>query len=339
MSDKIRVLVVDDSALVRQSLTAILSSDPAIEVVGEARNGKEGYEKTLLLKPNVITMDLTMPIMDGIEAIGRIMEECPTPIIVVSGRETKVIVKALALGAMDFVAVTQEIGEISADLIEKIKIASRVKPLRRMRIPAIPQKPVSKRELASRVVAIGVSTGGPQALQVLFSALPADFPAAILVVQHISPGFVQGLAEWLSLTSALHMQVAKVGDELKSGTVLFAPDSMHLTIDEQERIVLKEDVSRKTVHIPSIDVMMESVAEIYQEKAIGVIMTGMGRDGVSGISSIRRAGGTTLAQDEKTSGIFGMNKVAIDEGVIDRVLPLERIAEELVRLVRQASGS
>ena len=335
MSDKIRVLIVDDSALVRQSLKAILNSDPEIEVVGEARNGKEGYEKTVLLRPHVITMDLTMPVMDGTEAIGKIMQDFPTPIIVVSSMNVKVIVRALAIGAMDFVAVTQEIGEISEDLIEKVRIASRVRPLRRMKIANVIRKETGPRkELATRVVTIGVSTGGPQALQVLFSSMPADFPAAILVVQHISPGFVQGLAEWLGLTSPLHMQVAKTGDELKKGTVLFAPDGMHMTVDEQERIVLKEDVSQKMLHIPAIDVMMESVADVYQKKAVGVIMTGMGRDGVSGISMIKRNGGTTFAQDEKTSAIFGMNKIAIDAGVIDRVLPLEGIAGELVNLVQ-----
>jgi two-component system chemotaxis response regulator CheB len=335
MSDKIRVLIVDDSALVRQSLKAILSSDPEIEVVGEARNGKEGYDKTVLLRPNVITMDLTMPVMDGTEAIGKIMEDFPTPIIVVSSMNVKVIVKALAIGAMDFVAVTQEIGEISEDLIDKVRIASRVRPIRRMKIANVTKKEIPlRKELATRVVTIGVSTGGPQALQVLFSAMPADFPAAILVVQHISPGFVQGLAEWLSLTSPLVMHVAKAGDELKKGTVLFAPDGMHMTVDEQEKIVLKEDISQKMLHIPAIDVMMESVADVYQRKAGGVIMTGMGRDGVSGISTIKKNGGITLAQDEKTSAIFGMNKIAIDAGVIDRVLPLEGIAGELINLMQ-----
>ncbi len=332
MPNKIRVLVVDDSALVRQSLKAILNSDPEIEVIGEARNGKEGYEKTLLLKPNVITMDLTMPVMDGAEAIAAILEECPTPIVVVSSMDTKVIVKALALGAMDFVAVTGEIGEISADLIEKVRIASRVRPIRRMRLSHAPRKIPIKKEIASKVVAIGVSTGGPQALQILFSKMPADFPAGILVVQHIAPGFIQGLADWLGQTTSLHYQVAKTGDVPKPGLVLFAPDGVHMTIDDQERIVLKEDVTKKMLHVPSIDVMMQSVAEVYQESAVGVIMTGMGRDGVEGISAIKSSGGHTIAQDEKSSAIYGMNKLAVDQGLISRVLALEHIADELIRV-------
>lgn len=333
MSQKIRVLIVDDSALVRQSLKAILSSDDEIEVVGEARNGMEGYEKTLVLKPNVVTMDLTMPVMDGIQAVERIMEECPTPIIVVSSMDVKVIVKALALGAMDFVAVTREIGEISEELMEKVKIASRVKPIRRMKITSTPRKISVRKDPVSKVVAIGVSTGGPQALEVLFSKLPADLPAAILVVQHISAGFIEGLVDWLHLSSSLHIQVAKAGDVLNNGVVFFAPDGVHMTVDEQERIVLKEDVSHTMLHVPSIDVMMESVADVYKKNAVGVIMTGMGRDGVKGISILKGSGGYTIAQDEKTSSIFGMNKIAIEEKLIDQVVPLEKIAEEIVRLV------
>ena len=333
MLNKIRVLIVDDSALVRQTLMTILNADPEIEVVGEARNGKDGYEKTLLLKPNVITMDLTMPIMDGAEAISSIMEECPTPIIVVSSMDTKVIVRALAMGAMDFVAVTQEIDGISADLIEKIKIASRIKPIRRMKLNHTPRKLPIKKEIAAKIVAIGVSTGGPQALQVLFSKIPANFPACILVVQHIAPGFIQGLADWLGQTTSLHFQVARSGDTPKPGVVFFAPDGVHMTVDDQNRIVLKEDVTKKMVHVPSIDVMMQSVAEVYQESAVGVIMTGMGRDGVEGISAIKSSGGYTIAQDEKTSAIYGMNKIAVDQGLIKRVLSLEYISDELIRIV------
>jgi two-component system chemotaxis response regulator CheB len=187
-------------------------------------------------------------------------------------------------------------------------------------------------------VAVGVSTGGPQALQILFSRLPPDFPAGILVVQHISPGFIQGFMDWLAQTTPLHYQVAKSGDALQSGTVFFAPDNVHMVVDEQERIMLKEDLSKKMAHVPGIDIMMESVADVFQKDAVGLIMTGMGKDGVAGISAIKRAGGVTLAQDEKTSAIFGMNKVAIDAGVIDHVLPLEAIAEELVRLVKGEMG-
>jgi two-component system chemotaxis response regulator CheB len=337
MPNKIRVLVVDDSALVRQAIKEILSADPEIEVIGEARNGQEGYQKTVSLRPNVITMDLTMPVMGGAEAIAAIMEECPTPVIVVSSMDVRVIVKALAFGAMDFVAVTGEIEKISAELLEKVKIASRVRPLRRMRLDYTPRKLPVRKENSSRIVAIGVSTGGPQALQILFSKISPDFPAAILVVQHIASGFIQGLADWLGQVTSLHYQVAKAGDLLKPGVVYFAPDDVHMTVDNQGKIILKEDTDKKMLHVPAIDVMMRSVAEAYGSSAVGVIMTGMGRDGVEGISAIRSLGGYTIAQDEKTSAIYGMNKLAVDQGHIMRVLPLEGIADELARIVRNAA--
>lgn len=333
MSEKIRVLIVDDSALVRQSLKEILGDDPAIEVIGEARDGKEGYEKAKLLRPGVITMDLTMPVMGGLDAIEAIMEEVPTPIIVVSSMEVKVIVQALALGAMDFVAVAQEIDVLKGEILEKVKIASRVRALRRIRVHHAPKKVPVRRSSANKAIAIGVSTGGPQALQVLLSKFPADLPAAVLVVQHIAPGFVQGLVDWLSLTSPMHIHLAKAGDALHNGTVLFAPDGYHMVVDAGEKIGLKEDITHKMLHVPSIDVMMMSVAEVYGDAAVGVIMTGMGKDGVEGISTIKDRGGYTLAQDEKTSVIYGMNKAAVERGIIDKVLPLEEIAGTIAALV------
>ncbi len=334
MPKNIRVLIVDDSTLVRQALNTILSADPEIEVIGEARNGKEGYEKTLALRPDVVTMDITMPVMGGLEATELIMEECPTPIVIVSSREVPIIVKALSFGAMDFVASTGDLDEIKGEVLLKVKIASRVKALRRMHIRPVVKRLVTNREAATRVVALGVSTGGPQALQALLAKLPADLPACVLIVQHISTGFIQGLVEWLSLTSALSLRVAKAGDPLKSGTVYFAPDGVHMTVNEEEKIVLKEDGSRKMLHVPSIDVMMLSAAEIYKDRAVGVIMTGMGRDGVEGIAAIRAAGGHTIAQDEKTSAIYGMNKVAVDQGAIACVLSLDSMADEINRSVR-----
>lgn len=334
MEKNIRVLIVDDSTLARQALNDILSSDPEIEVIGEARNGKEGYEKTLALRPDVITMDITMPVMDGLQATELIMEEVPTPIVIVTSRDAKVIGKALGLGAMDFVANTGDLDEIKEELIQQVRIASRVKAIRRMHIHPVSQRTISPRGAASRVVALGISTGGPQALQVLLSKLPANFPGSFLVVQHISFGFIQGLAEWLAMTSLLDIRVAKAGDALRNGTVFFAPDNVHMTVNNEWKIVLKEDVGKKMLHVPSIDVMMRSVAEVYKESAVGLLMTGMGRDGVEGISAIKSSGGYTIAQNEKTSAIYGMNKIAVDLGLIESVLGLDQIADELVRVVR-----
>jgi len=331
MSEKIRVLIVDDSALMREALRSILNSDPSIEVVGAAKNGKEGVEKAGALKPDVITMDLRMPLMTGLEAIQEIMRENPIPIIVVSTMDVKVIIKALGIGAMDFVAVTQEIEEIAKALVEKVKIASRVKPLRRMKLRPPKASQVPWKRAKFRIVTIGVSTGGPQALEALFSGFPKDFPAGILIVQHIAEGFVEGLAQWLKSSSAMDVRVARSGDTIKKSTVLFAPDGYNVGINVSGVVSLSEDTEKASVHVPSIDSMMKSVARAYGAGAIGVIMTGMGHDGVEGMKAIKDAGGMTIAQDEKSSIVFGMNKAAIETGCIDRVVSLERIADELIK--------
>jgi two-component system chemotaxis response regulator CheB len=339
MAGKIRVLIVDDSALMREALKSIIEQDPGIEVVGMANNGREGVEKSAILKPDVITMDLKMPMMSGLEATETIMEDVPIPIIVVSGMDITVIVKALSIGAMDFVAVTSDIETIAADLISKIKIASRVKPLKRIKIKPCAIK--APEELtgkdASKVVAIGVSTGGPQALQQVFAKLPPDFSCGILVVQHMSKGFIEGLAEWLNTTSCLHVSVARAGDALRKGQIMLAPDDLHMRIGDNGKIILSENTDKTIIHVPSIDVMMKSVADSYGENAVGVIMTGMGQDGVEGMRAIRAAGGRTIAQNENTSVIFGMNKVAIDMGLVDKAVALERMADELTKIVSEIS--
>lgn len=335
--NKIRVLIVDDSAIMREALKSILEQDPNIEVVGLAKNGKEGVEKALALKPNVITMDLNMPIMSGFEATEKIMEELPVPIIVASSIDTSAIVKALSIGAMDFVAVGEGIETIAAELISKIKMASGIKPLRRMHIkPCVVKAPVPRavRGEPSKVVAIGVSTGGPQALKVVFAKLPPDFPAGILVVQHMSKGFIEGLAEWLNGTSCLHVSVAKAGDILKRGMILLAPNDFDMCINNDGKIILRENTNKTIINVPSIDVMMKSAADSYEKDCVGVIMTGMCHDGVEGMRAIKKAGGMTIAQDEASSVVFGMNKAAINASCIDRVVPLDRIADEITGMVK-----
>ena len=335
MSDKIRVLIIDDSALIRAALGAILATDPAIEVAGFAKDGKEGVEKARALKPNVITMDLKMPVMSGLEATDSIMREIPTPIIIVSTKNPAMMVNALCMGAMDFVVITENINAIAADLISKTKRAARVHPIKRIgfkpytvKVP----KPVSGKGL-SRVVAIGSSTGGPNALQEVLAKLPRLFPAGILIVQHISQGFIEGLAEWLDATSYLHVTVAKAGEILRDEMIMLAPDDLHIRIDSDGRISLSENANKALFHVPSIDIMMQSAAEAFGGNTIGVIMTGMGSDGVEGIRAIKKAGGMTIAQDEKTSVIYGMNKVAVDAKLIDYVVPLSQISEQIVKLL------
>lgn len=328
---KIRVLVVDDSVLTREALKAIINSDDDLEVIAEAKNGREGVEKAIALKPNVITMDLKMPLMGGLEAIEEIMEKVPIPIIVVSGLDVNVIVKALSIGAMDFVAIAASAEDIAKDLVEKIKVASRVRAIRRIKVTPFASKPPISKKQTSKIIAIGVSTGGPQALQTLLPGLPAHINAGIVVVQHISNGFVQGLAEWLKSYAVLDVAVAKAGEMLKSGTILLAPDDYNIYLNEDGVIGLKEDTSRKMLHVPSIDIMMKSAADVYGPNAIGVLMTGMGHDGVEGLKAIKKAGGYTIAQDEHSSVIYGMNKLAIESGCVDAVVPLEKIAEEILK--------
>lgn len=334
MNGTIRVLIVDDSSLMREALKSILEKDPSIEVVGMAKDGKEGVEKALTLKPQVITMDLKMPIMSGMEAIESIMEEYPIPIIVVSSIDTNVIVKALSIGAMDFVPVTADIDTIAQELIEKIKIASHVRPLRRMKMkPCVVKAPrVSGKTELTKIVAIGVSTGGPQALQEVLSKMPPTLGAGILVVQHISAGFIEGLAEWLNIASCLHVKVAKAGDVLKNGVVMLAPDNYNMCIDKNGVISLSENIDKTLRHVPSIDIMMKSIASSFGEDAIGIIMTGMGSDGAEGMKAIKKSGGRTIAQDEQSSVVFGMNKIAIDSGCIERIAPLNKIVDELIKM-------
>lgn len=332
MQKQIRVLVVDDSLFARNAIQSILEEDPNMLVVGFAENGLEAIQKTKDLKPDVITMDLTMPKMGGAETIQEIMQQVPTPIIIVSKVEIKEIVACLGLGAMDFVAVQDDMEALGAELREKVKLASRVRPLRQFKaIPRLPKAP--KRERLGpnqKLVAIGVSTGGPQALLAVISRLPANFPSPILVVQHMSKGFIRGLAEWLKQYTQLRVCVAEQGDVILPGTIYFAPDDAHLTVTALGTMALVADSNKIALHVPSVDVLLKSVADVYGTKAIGVIMTGMGRDGVDGIKAIYDAGGTTIAQDEASSVIYGMNKLAVDMKCVSRIVPLDKIADELI---------
>lgn len=333
---KIRVLIVDDSVLMREAIKSILESNELFEIVGLAINGREAVDKAALLKPDVITMDLKMPLLSGLEAIEEIMETNPIPIIVVSSMDREVIIKTLALGAMDFVAVTQEIDKLSDELVEKVKIAARVRPLRRMKLEKAEVIKTTNKNCGRKIIGIGVSTGGPQALQEILSRLPGNFCAGIVIVQHMSPGFIEGLAEWLSNCSQLKVQVARAGDLVKKSTVFLAPDNYNLSVDEEGRIILSEDVKKTMLHVPAIDVMLKSLAESFRADAVGLLLTGMGSDGVAGMQAIKKSGGLTIAQDEKSSVIFGMNKAAIDTGCIQRVENLSNIAQVLCEI---AGGS
>jgi two-component system chemotaxis response regulator CheB len=343
----IRVLVADDSPTARALLVAILTSDPDIEVVGEARDGVEAVEQTQTLRPDVVTMDLRMPRLDGFEATKEIMITTPTPIVIITAsmlaRDVEFSMHALKAGALTVLpkpAGPQDLDfEVSArQMLSTIKAMSQVKVVRHWRPTSGPAPaPAARRprpgpQVRSRVVALATSTGGPAALHRLLSALPADFPVPLLAVQHITPGFINGLADWLNKASELRVKVAEDGEPLAPSTVYFAPDDRHLGISPQCAIALARTPPVGGFR-PSGTSLFEAAASVYGAAAVAVILTGMGDDGVAGLRAVRRAGGRVLAQDEKSSVVFGMPAAAVAAGLADQVLPLEEIAPRLVEFV------
>jgi len=342
MSDPVRVLVVDDSALMRKLIPQILQADSSIQVVGTAMDGIFGLKKLEELQPQVVTLDLEMPGMGGLDMLKEIMRRRRLPVIVVSSHSTEgasITLKALSLGAFDFVAkpvdVTARMPEIASELIAKIKAAAQsrgisVKPPAPAQTRAAKTSPDAK-AVATRVVAIGVSTGGPQALQYVLSQLPADFPASVLVVQHMPEGFTEMFAKRLDETCAIRVKEAQTGDALLAGRVLIAPGNRHLKIKRLPLgdMVLLTDEDRVNGHRPSADVLFQSVAQQFGNSAIGLLMTGMGDDGAEGLGAIQRAGGQTIAQSEESCVVYGMPKVAIERGYAGRVVSLDNLANVL----------
>lgn len=343
MSTRVRVLVVDDSALMRKLIPQIIESDNSIEVVGTAMDGSFGLKKIEELKPQVVTLDLEMPGMNGIDMLKQVMRKVfPVPVIVVSSHSTEgasITMKALGLGAFDFVAKPKDVStrmpEIAAELIAKIKAASQskgvvVKPLAGGR--PMPKAPLATAQAPSRIVAIGVSTGGPNALQYVFSQLPADFPGTIVVVQHMPENFTEMFARRLDESCALRVKEAQSGDLLVPGRVLICPGSRHLKVKRLPlgNVALLSDEPRIRGHRPSADVLFRSVAEEFGPQSLAVIMTGMGDDGAEGLGAVRSAGGMTVAQSEQSCVVFGMPKAAIDRGYATRVVDLDAMASTLM---------
>ncbi len=347
MPDKIKVLVVDDSALVRKVVTDILHRDPEIEVVGTANNGKTAIFKNQTLNPDVITLDIEMPIMDGLEALRAIIETNPKPVIMMSvltQHGAEATFRALEYGAVDFIpkpstALSISVEEIADLLIRKVKSVykSKVKlhpgaHVERREAEAPGSEPIRKKEPGNRVVAIGTSTGGPSALLQVFQKLPSDFGSPVLVVQHMPEGFTRAFAERLNVNSGLTVKEAEDGDRVRPGFGYIAPGHSHMRIEQEagERVLRVFQGDKVSGHRPSIDVLFDSVAESCGSDSVAVIMTGMGRDGADGIGKIKNKGGYTIAQDEDTSVVYGMNRVAVQAGVIDQVVSLYRIAETIM---------
>lgn len=343
---RIRVLVVDDSALMRKLIPQMLEADSAIEVVGTAMDGIFCLKKIEELRPHVITLDLQMPGMNGIDTLKEIMRRHPLPVIVVSSHSTEgasVTLKALGLGAFDFVAKPRDasthMAETAAELIAKIKAAALGKIVRPGILQAAPLRG-EKSSLPksgpppSRVVAIGISTGGPQALEFLLSQLPGDFPAAIVVVQHMPEGFTEMFARRLDEVSSLRVKEAQSGDHLQAGRVLICPGSRHMRVKRMTMgdVVVLNDDARVNGHRPSVDVLFRSVAEEYGPLSIAALMTGMGDDGAEGLGAVKKAGGMTIAQSEESCVVFGMPKAAIERGYATRVVALDVLSSTLQAL-------
>ena len=356
MTTPIKVVIVDDSAFMRKSLSMMLESDPLIKVVATARDGKEGIEKIREYKPDIVTLDVEMPVMDGLSALAVIMKEMPLPVLMVSSITTdgaRATIDALNLGAVDFISkelsfVSVNIVKIKDELITKVRqiVHSRSAQFRLQRIRAsqsrmkgpidVPVRREPRITISSRAdlqaVVIGVSTGGPFALLQIIPKLPANFPLGIAIVQHMPPKFTKSLAERLNGLSQIEVREAQEGDKMEAGVVLIAAGGQHLTFGRDGSSVrVKTPLEpATTLYRPCADIMMNSAVDTFRGPLLGLIMTGMGKDGLEGLRSIKKKGGTVIAQDEDTCVVYGMPKAAVDEGLADAVLALEDIPAALV---------
>jgi len=347
---KVRVLVVDDSALMRKLIPQMLAADEAIDVVGTAMDGSFCLKKIEELKPNVVTLDLEMPGMNGIDTLKEIMRHNPVPVIVFSSHSTEgatVTMKALGLGAFDFVTKPKDASahmrETARELIAKVKAAAdcKLKPRVLAGAPLKPEKVAAPTGAPNKIVGIGVSTGGPQALEFVLSQLPGDFPGAITVVQHMPDGFTDMFARRLDEVCPLRVKEAQSGDLLLPGRVLICPGSRHMKVKRLPLgdIAVLSDEPRVNGHRPSVDVLLKSVAEEFRGNAVGVLMTGMGDDGAEGLGAIKREGGMTIAQSEESCVVYGMPKAAIERGYAIRVVGLDIMGSTLQAICGRSEGS
>lgn len=369
----VRVLVVDDSALMRRLVSRLLEATGDFAVIGTAADGVEAVQKICALRPEAVSLDLEMPVLDGLGVLRQIMRRCPVPVVMLSSHTTKgarATMQALSLGAVDFVAKPEKPGFLDvmvAELALKLKTAALVSahkltPAGHSLLgtggpgegkpggEAVPAGDGGQRSERTKVVrpetargrvelvVVGSSTGGPAALQTLIPALPANFPAAVVVVQHLPPGFSASLAEHLGRRSRLKVRHAEAGDPVAPGWVLVAPAGCELTFRGRAggvsvRLESCGEPRAPGSFRPSVDGVMLSAAELYGARSMGVLLTGMGRDGAKGMAAIRERGGPTIAEDESTCVVFGMPKAAIEAGAAKKVLPLGEIAGEILKMV------
>jgi two-component system chemotaxis response regulator CheB len=351
----IKVLVVEDSPVVREFLVHILGSDPGIRVVGTAHDGEEALESIARKRPDVVTMDVHMPKMNGLDATRRIMETCPTPIVVVSGSTDPAVVattfEAMEAGALAVLRRPAGIGHpdheaTARELVQTVKLMSEVKVVRRWsraRRDSTARPAQSRLERAPgscRIVAIGASTGGPPVLQTILSQLPRDFPAPVLIVQHMAAGFVRGFVEWLAHSSRLPIHLAAHGEQILPGHVYVAPDELQMKVERGDRIALTRDAPENGMR-PSVSYLFRSLAAVYGSDAVAGLLSGMGRDGADELKLLKDLGMVTFAQDKDSSVVHGMPGEAIKLDAATFVLPPDKIAATLATLAktREVSGS
>ncbi|NPV69500.1 MAG: chemotaxis response regulator protein-glutamate methylesterase [Firmicutes bacterium] len=343
MAPKVRVLVVDDSAFMRRVVSDILQSDNRLEVISTARDGLDAIEKIKGLKPDVVTLDIEMPRLNGIEALERIMAECPTRVVMVSSltqRHARETIRALSLGAVDFVpkpssGLFPDMSSLKDELVSKVWASARARLRPVYRPPETrPVRKIApeKTQAARAVVVVGSSTGGPSALQDVMKSLPAGLPAGVLVVQHMPAGFTRSLAERLNHLSHLEVVEASGGEQIVEGRAIMAPGGFHMTFDRDLQVSLTTDPPRHGVR-PAVDVTMEAAAAVFGPNCVGVVLTGMGFDGSKGCSAIKSRAGTVIAEHESTCVVYGMPRAVIEMGYADRVCPIGEIADAIKEAV------
>ncbi|MBU1101694.1 MAG: chemotaxis response regulator protein-glutamate methylesterase [Bacteroidetes bacterium] len=348
MENKIKAVIIDDSAFMRKAISIMLEDDDVIEVVGTAKNGLEGYEMVKSLSPDVVTLDIEMPVMDGLTALEKIMKDCPTSVLMVSSLTTEgaeSTMRALELGAVDFIPkelsyVNVNIINIKDELVRKVKAIVQQRSFRnRLRAAQSKSPGLMGDKVATRrgklpksdynAVALGVSTGGPMSLQKVIPRIRKDIKQPIFIVQHMPPKFTKSLADRLDNLSEVHVKEAEHGEIIKAATVYIAPGGSHMTFKKSGSgvTIILSDTPSDTLHRPSVDVMMNSAIDIYGKKMLGIIMTGMGKDGLEGISRLKKLGGYCLAQNEESCVVYGMPRAIVDNNYADAVTPLESIAD------------
>jgi two-component system chemotaxis response regulator CheB len=351
-SNPVRVLVVDDSAFMRTALRRMIESDPALKVIDTANDGIDGVQKAVQLRPDVITMDVEMPRMTGLDALSKIMELAPCPVIMVSSltkAHAEATIEALSRGAYDFLSkdlsfASLDIIRIKDDLIAKCKAAATHKhrPPQPSHVPPAPAKPISrstKRFPAPKVICIGTSTGGPKALQRILPMLPGDLSVPIVIVQHMPPGFTGPFARRLDTLCQLRVKESEPNEQLLPGIIYIGQAGQQFRVLRRGSNVISHmsQMPTNTPHIPSVDILMLSAADQFGPQALGVILTGMGCDGQHGMSAIFRAGGYTLGEDERTCTVYGMPRACAESGILHNVLPLDAVPGDIVRLVESGS--